>query len=194
MRITGGRFRGRKLVAPAINLAQPAPDRMREAVFSILQHVVRESRVLDLFACSGSLGIEALSRGADSAVFIDSNPAAIKAVRRNLEELGIAGSAQVIRGDAYRAAEIINDLEIRSGFDLVLIDPPYALSENPETLSGLERLVLGLFESDVVEEQGIVFFRQRKSASPVLAAHEGLIQDIRVYGTARVAFIERPEN
>jgi len=119
VRVVAGELRGRKLVAPTGEGTRPTADRVREALFSILGDV-SALRVLDLYAGSGALGIEALSRGAAQAVFVDSSPAAVAAVRRNLSDLGL--EAPVRRQDAlaYLFAAAGGD-----PYDLVFADPPY---------------------------------------------------------------------
>jgi len=119
MRVVAGELGGRKLVAPAGAGTRPTADRVREALFSILGDV-SDLRVLDLYAGSGALGIEALSRGAAEAVFVDSSQAAVTAIRRNLSALGI--EAVVARRDAlsYLAAAAGGE-----PYDLVFADPPY---------------------------------------------------------------------
>jgi 16S rRNA (guanine966-N2)-methyltransferase len=114
MRIIAGEHRGRRLTAPPG--ARPTADRVREALFSILGDRVRGARVLDLFAGSGALGIEALSRGAAQATFVDDDPGAAAAIRANLREL----EAAVIRRDA---ATFLRDAPDQ--YDLVFLDPPY---------------------------------------------------------------------
>jgi 16S rRNA (guanine966-N2)-methyltransferase len=118
VRVVAGLYRGRRLEAPPGRSTRPTADRVREALFSILGPI-DDARVLDLFAGSGALGIEALSRGAREAVFVDSDARAVAAVRRNLETLG--ADAHVHRRDAleWLAAE-------RGTFDLVFVDPPYS--------------------------------------------------------------------
>jgi 16S rRNA (guanine966-N2)-methyltransferase len=121
MRVVAGRYRGRQLAAPRGQSTRPTSDRVREALFSILADHVIDARVLDLFAGSGALAIEALSRGASEATLVDSAPGAIAAVRRNLEALGI--EAQVHRQDALaflRAASTAS-----RQYDRVFLDPPY---------------------------------------------------------------------
>lgn len=120
MRVIAGSHRGRRLTAPAGLDTRPTADRVRESLFSILGPLDGE-RVLDLFAGSGAVGIEALSRGAGEATFVDDAPAAIKAVRANLEALGLEGT--VIRGDAAR---VLRDARADgAAYDLVFLDPPY---------------------------------------------------------------------
>ena len=125
MRIVAGRWGGRRLSSPKGAATRPTSDRVREALFSILGDFVQDARVLDLFAGSGALGLEALSRGAATATFVDSAPAAVAAVKANLEALG--GEAEVRRSDALRFLRAAPG-ETRQ-YDLVLLDPPYRLAE-----------------------------------------------------------------
>jgi 16S rRNA (guanine966-N2)-methyltransferase len=124
--VVAGEWRGHRLQAPGGSSTRPTADRVREALFSILGPV-DDLAVLDLFAGSGALGIEALSRGARNAVFADSSPAALKAVRANLERVGIEEPRAVVVRSDWRAF-------LRKGasrgerFDLVFCDPPYRLA------------------------------------------------------------------
>jgi 16S rRNA (guanine966-N2)-methyltransferase len=123
VRITGGRLGGRRIVAPKGARTRPTSDRVREALFQILGSL-DGARVLDLYAGSGALGLEALSRGAAEATFVDSAAPAIAAVRRNLETLDLA--AEVRRSDAR--AFLRNAQRASRFYDLVLLDPPYRLA------------------------------------------------------------------
>lgn len=137
MRVVGGRLGGRSLHAPKGRATRPTPERVREALFSILGSV-EQARVLDLFAGSGALAIEALSRGAAAATLVDSSATAVAAIRRNLENLGLSAEVQRRRALAF--------LQWASGagrqYDLVFVDPPYrhasALAEElPQALVGV---------------------------------------------------------
>ena len=124
MRVVAGSYGGRRLTAPSGDATRPTSDRVREALFSILGASVRDVRVLDLFAGSGALGIEALSRGAARAVFVERAPRALRALRANLAALGIEADVRALdaRG-ALRAASAR-----REAYDLVFLDPPYRRS------------------------------------------------------------------
>jgi 16S rRNA (guanine966-N2)-methyltransferase len=124
MRVIAGRWGGRRLQAPPGAATRPTSDRVREALFSVLGERVQDARVLDLFAGSGALGIEALSRGAAAATFVDSAPAALKALRANLEALG--ADAESRRQDARRF--LVSASGAAREYDLVFLDPPYRLA------------------------------------------------------------------
>ena len=170
MRVVAGSFKGRRLHAPPGRDTRPTADRVREALFSILGSLDGE-RVLDLFAGSGALGIEALSRGAAAAVFVDSDVRAIEAITRNLEAVGVR--SPVHRRDALGYLRDASD----GPFDLVFLDPPYSsaselagpLSEAlPAVLSKTARIVS---ESD-----------KRNPLELTLP-----LVDERVYGDTRIA-------
>jgi len=135
MRIIAGRYRGRRLIAPAGRATRPSSDRVREALFDILAHgqppLPDGAGVLDLFAGSGALGLEAASREARHVTFIDNSAAALDAIRRNLDALGGDVETQLIRADATRLP--------RAGrrFDLALIDAPYRSGLAEKALAGL---------------------------------------------------------
>jgi 16S rRNA (guanine966-N2)-methyltransferase len=141
VRVVAGTAKGRPLVAPPGTDTRPTSDRVREAIFNALGSLdaVAGARVLDLFAGSGALGIEALSRGAASATFVDTSPKAVEAVRANLAATGLTGT--VIRADAHRYDD--------GPFDLALLDPPYATTDD-EWAWLLDHLQAGLvvLESD----------------------------------------------
>ena len=125
MRVVGGRLRGRVIAGPKSADIRPTADRLRESVFNILAHAygdpVAGARVLDLFAGTGALGIEALSRGADFALFVDDGAAARALVRQNVEALGLGGISKIFRRDATR----LGPAHPLAPFSLVFADPPY---------------------------------------------------------------------
>jgi 16S rRNA (guanine(966)-N(2))-methyltransferase RsmD len=126
MRVVAGRFGGRSLVAPRGRGTRPTSDRVREALFSVLgPDLVEGARVLDLFAGSGALGIEALSRGAEAATFVDDAAAAIRAIAANLQ--AVDARAEVRRSDALRFLHAAR--QSAAQYDLVFLDPPYRDAE-----------------------------------------------------------------
>lgn len=133
MRVVAGEVRGRRLVAPAGSDTRPTLDRVREAMFNSLVSLdaVRDARVLDLYAGSGALGIEALSRGASSCVFIDVDRDARRAIDTNLVTTGYTDRSTVVGRDvaSWLQESVATADPARRDFDLVLIDPPYATDE-----------------------------------------------------------------
>jgi 16S rRNA (guanine966-N2)-methyltransferase len=122
MRIVAGQYRNRRLVVPDDPRVRPTADRVREAWMSILGPRLIDARVLDLFAGSGALGLEALSRGAAHATFVELNGPSLEALRTNIETLQVTGQATVHRGDALRHVQQLT----AQAYDVVLADPPYA--------------------------------------------------------------------
>ena len=121
MRVITGSARGRRLDTLPGEATRPTSEKVKESLFSAIQFDIEGRRVLDLFAGSGQLGIEALSRGASGCVFVDKNTDAVKIIRQNLQHTGLAAKAQVLGTDALSYLTHPNDR-----FDLVFLDPPYA--------------------------------------------------------------------
>lgn len=135
MRIVAGRYGGRRLVVPRDARVRPTADRVREAWMSILGSEISGARVLDLFAGSGALGLEALSRGAASVDFVELNGPSLKALGDNIAALGAGEFATVHRGDALRFAQRLE----AGAYDLALADPPYS-GDQAQRLVALFRL------------------------------------------------------
>ena len=168
MRVIAGAHKGRRLAAPPGAATRPTSDRVREALFSILGPRVAGARVLDLFAGSGALGIEALSRGAAAATFVDSEAAAVRAVRANLS--GIEGG-EVVRRDAR--AFLRSARENGRQYDLVFLDPPYRHAQ------ALGR-TLGEAVAAVLAPDGLVVSESDRRAPLDLAPFT--LEDERRYG------------
>jgi 16S rRNA (guanine966-N2)-methyltransferase len=134
MRIVGGRWRGRSLSGPKSDAIRPTSDRLRETIFNILQHSyddpVEGARVLDLFAGTGAMGLEALSRGAAFALFVDEGAEARSLIRENVETLGVGGATRLFRRDATRMGAAAPN----APFSLVFCDPPYGHDLAPKAL------------------------------------------------------------
>lgn len=179
MRVIAGRLGGRRLAAPRGQATRPTSDRVREALFSILGDV-RGAAVLDVYAGTGALGIEALSRGATRAVFVESARAAVAVLRENLASLDLGGASLVIAQPVERAAELI----AREGpFDLVLADPPYA------ALSGAASAVARLAERGVFAAGArLVLEHASRDAPPAIAGLERA--ESRSYGEASISIYE----
>ena len=139
MRVIAGIAKGRTLEAPRGGATRPATDRIRETLFAIVEPIIGDARVLDLFAGAGTLGIEALSRGAASATFVERSAEALKALRKNIATTGFGDRAEVV------AANVLAFLEQISGpYDMVFCDPPFADVAILEATLAYPRLVRAL--------------------------------------------------
>jgi 16S rRNA (guanine966-N2)-methyltransferase len=137
MRVVGGRLKGRNLAAPSSREIRPTADRLRESVFNILMHAyddpIEDARVLDLFAGTGALGIEAVSRGARFALFVDNGAEARALLRNNVEALGLGGVTKVYRRDATN----LGPAHPVEPFSLAFLDPPYGKGLADKALASL---------------------------------------------------------
>lgn len=182
MRVIAGTAGGIRLEAPK-SMARPSTDRLREALFSILQWRVAEARVLDLFAGSGALGIEALSRGAAHASFVDQDRAAVAAIERNLSKARLQERAQVAQGDVLRWVA-----RSSATFDLVVADPPYVKSPADRDWAAALLEDAGPLAT-VVEPDGLVVI---ETGSPEAPRHgtSWTRSDVRSYGRSHLHFFE----
>ncbi len=145
MRVVSGKAKGRQLKAPAGQTTRPTGDRVRESLFAILGNEVIDSCVLDLFAGTGALGIEALSRGAKKAVFVDADPRCRRVIQANLQHAGLKG--EVFTNDAFRALRALRRRDLL--FDIVFLDPPYG---NGLAVRALETLTT----ADILRPSGLI--------------------------------------
>ncbi|MGN0664585.1 MAG: 16S rRNA (guanine(966)-N(2))-methyltransferase RsmD [Negativibacillus sp.] len=177
MRVITGSARGRKLCTPEGLDTRPTSDMTKGAVFSILQTIVENSDFLDLFAGSGQMGVEALSRGARSATFIDSNPKAIAAVKENLKACGLMEKSRVALMDSV---SYIQNCSAR--FDIIFLDPPYN--------KGLISAVLPHCAKCLKEEGIILCETEKKEILPQTAGDLELVKEYR-YGKAKISTYRR---
>lgn len=185
LRVIAGANHGHRLVAPRGWETRPATARVRASIFSRVASrlEIAGSRVLDLYAGSGSLGLEALSRGAAQAVFVDSARAATAAITRNLRQLGLEARARVMLLEMRRAlAELARTGE---RFDLIFVDPPFAQDSSGEVLANLSRL-------DLIDGHGIVIVRQFHRA-PELEVAELARVNLATLGDHRIALYRRAD-
>ncbi|MBD3349430.1 MAG: 16S rRNA (guanine(966)-N(2))-methyltransferase RsmD [Candidatus Eisenbacteria bacterium] len=184
MRVIAGTLRGRTIDVPRSGRVRPTYDRVRESVFAIIEPRLEGASVLDLFAGSGSLGIEALSRGARRATFVEIDRGVARVVERNLERLGVSGSSDLRLGDALRTIEFPLP---GAPFDVVFVDPPYE--------SGLRRRALAaLAESGRLVKRSLVVVERPAGDEPP-DAPEGLeLLRTRRYGSTAVDFYRTSES
>ena len=177
-----GQHRSRRLVTPPGKGVRPTSDRAREAIFASLGAAVIDARVLDLFAGSGALGLEALSRGASSCHFVERNAEALEAVRTNLETLGESEHARVERGNAMTVLQRLADAGEQ--FELVLVDPPY------DAVPDLAAMLTTLLPRVLTPTGSIVFETAAGAAVPI----PGLVERYnRRIAAAEIVILQRME-
>ncbi|MEJ2069143.1 MAG: 16S rRNA (guanine(966)-N(2))-methyltransferase RsmD [Syntrophobacterales bacterium] len=184
MRIIAGEFRGRRLAAVKGRI-RPTSDRVREAIFNVLGPVVVEARVLDLFAGTGALSLEALSRGAREAVLVEDQGAALEVLRRNLTALGLENQVRVLPIPVQKALKKLAGQG--EGFTLIFLDPPYEKGLALKTLTTLQGSGLLLPEARIIAEH---------SQREILPEQVGQLTlgQCRRYGDTQVAFYQVREN
>ncbi|CAN5343060.1 16S rRNA (guanine(966)-N(2))-methyltransferase RsmD [soil metagenome] len=184
MRIVAGRLKGRSLVAPEGQGTRPTSDRARQAVFNVLEHAawaepLDDMRVIDLFAGSGALGFEAISRGATFALFVETDDDARGTIRTNAEAFGVTGSVRVHRRSAIDLGE--RPATVGPAFDMAFLDPPYGKGLSEPALAGL-------LAGDWVKPGALVVL-ERGSGEPEIETPGYDRLDARDYGAARVLFL-----
>ena len=137
MRIVGGKLKSRKLSVSSKAKFRPTADRVKESIFNILEGEIEEKEVLDLFAGTGNLGIEAISRGAKKVTFVDSSTWSAKTIKKNLEDLGCLGCAEILKLDYKKAIQKLAQKGRK--FDIVFADPPYLLGYPQKTIDCLKK-------------------------------------------------------
>ena len=147
MKVISGKLKGRNIKGYQIDGTRPTMDRVKESLFASIQDYVEDSVVLDLFAGSGSLGIEAISNGCSKCYFIDNNRECIKMIRFNLKEFGIESQSVVMESDYKKALNYFKDEGIL--FDLILVDPPYCYEV-------IEEILEYVYQNHILVDQGIM--------------------------------------
>ncbi len=172
MRVVAGTAKGRRLTAPRGERTRPTADRVKEALFSSLQPRLPGARVLDCYAGSGALGIEALSRGAAHATFVEQGRRALDALRQNLEVTDLGGRASVVAGDV---GQVLRDAPPGAPFNVVCCDPPYAI--DPDVLAGVLAALVDHLAPDAI----VTIEADRRAPDP--AWPQGMLADrTRRYG------------
>lgn len=182
MRIISGTARGTNLYTLEGNDTRPTLDRVKESLFSIIQLNIPNSNVLDLFAGSGALGLESISRGASHTVFCDNSYRAIEILRKNIEKTHSEEKSTIITKDYLKALEVVKNQK----FDIIFLDPPYKLN-----LVG--KAVEKIIELDILSENGIIIVETDEEERDLenLKKININIYDFRIYGRAKLIFLNR---
>ena len=178
MRVIAGSAGGIRLLTVPGRNTRPTLDRVRESVFAILTPRLLDAKVLDLYAGTGALGLEALSRGAASCVFVENDEAALRVLRENVERTGLSDRARIRRG---RLPQALGTLAGEGPFDLVLCDPPYAQAQWMALLAGLAPLL---------ERNFVVMWEHARQDAPTVPANYQVLRRAE-YGQTSVSFLGR---
>jgi 16S rRNA (guanine(966)-N(2))-methyltransferase RsmD len=190
MRIIAGKAKGVRLSALSSRQTRPILDRAKESMFSILGDSVLDSVVLDLFAGTGSLGIEALSRGAKRCLFVENSTNAIKVIKNNLRETNLLKRTVVLKINVFRLLDFIKNKDIK--FDLILVAPPYKLLDID---CGDRKRIFSLLEAfvsrQIVNEKGIIVLQHHKKQKVIQECFKQLnVIDERQYSNTQLTFLK----
>ena len=178
MRVISGEARGRRLREPEGMDIRPTTDKVKESIFNIIQFEIEGKRVLDLFAGTGQLGIEALSRGAERAVFTDESPAAIKIINENIKTCGFENRAEVMRGES------LSTIGRFGKFDIIFLDPPYDTELLKKALSRI-------IEIDILKDNGIILCESRNDYMLPEVSSPYLLRKEYKYGKIKLTLYTR---
>jgi 16S rRNA (guanine(966)-N(2))-methyltransferase RsmD len=188
MRVIAGSARATRLFAPTVSPVRPMLDRVKESLFNLLAGRCEGARVVDLYSGTGSLGIEALSRGAASAVFVEADPDLIPFIRRNLEKTRLADRARIVRGDVRTALPRLQPI---GPFDLVLCDPPYETVSDPVLRSRLcETLDRWVVAPDLFHPHTTLMIHHGPPATILWHFRRFALTRFRQYGKSVLSFFE----
>ena len=180
MRIIAGKFKGRALITMKDKSIRPTTDRVKESVFNLLQGYIEDAKVLDLFAGSGALGIEALSRGAESVVFADRSNDSVETIYTNLKK--VSGKVNVIRKDFLSTIDYLSARKEK--FDIIFLDPPYK--------QGLDKIAIDkIEESNILAEDGIIVVERSREDEPMQLTKGYRAITERDYGSVTVMLVQK---
>ena len=190
MRIISGKAKGVQLSALNSKRTRPILDRAKESMFSILGNSVLDSVVLDLFAGTGSLGIEALSRGAERCLFVENSTNAIKVIKKNIREANLLKRTVVLKINVFRLLDFIKNKDIK--FDLILVAPPYKLLDID---CGDRKRIFSLLEAfvsrQIINEKGIIVLQHHKKQKVIQDCFKQLnVIDERQYSNTQLTFLK----
>jgi 16S rRNA (guanine966-N2)-methyltransferase len=176
MKIVAGTYKHRKIIVPKSDVVRPTSERLRESLFDICQGMVDEATFLDLFAGSGAMGLEALSRGAKKATFIDSHRESIRCIKQNIESLSVEKQTQVIMGDVF---DFLGKLtKLGQTYDIIYADPPYDSWKviQGKSISFSQQLLKLIDEGTLLAPLGTLFIEESATAAPVDMNLQTLVQ------------------
>ncbi|HBC97724.1 MAG TPA: 16S rRNA (guanine(966)-N(2))-methyltransferase RsmD [Clostridium sp.] len=186
MRIISGLAKGRKLLSPeGYDVTRPTLDRVKESMFNIIQSRVYGSNVLDLFAGTGSLGLEAVSRGAKKCFLVDRDRDTFSCLQKNIENLGFMPKCSAMNMDSYRALEKLGRAE--EVFDIIFIDPPYKKEMIPPAVESIE-------EKGLLAQDGIIVTKINTDEKMYVGTDGIILTDHRKYGKTTLGFYEYEED
>ncbi len=160
MNVTAGELKGRKLYSPKSRAVRPTGSRVREALFSIIGETVLDANVLDIFAGAGTIGIEALSRGAKCCTFVENSASVIEVLKRNIKELELTERTSIIPLDATKAIKMIKNSNEKNKFDIIFLDPPYS------RFNKTQELILSISTDDILTPEGTLVWEHDSKKSP----------------------------
>lgn len=178
MRVTAGKFKGRNLIENKYAHIRPTADVVKQAIFNKLNFIIANSVVLDLFAGTGALGIEALSRGAKEVLFVDKDFRSVALVKQNLFSLGV--TADVIRGDYLNAIKFFKSQNKK--FDVILLDPPYRSGVYEDCLKAISSY-------DILSNEGIIVCEQDKKLNFDFSPF--VVESEKIYGIKKVIYLKK---
>ena len=192
MRIIAGTARGRRIFSVSKNLpVKPISDRMKQSLFDILRPRIPGAKMLDLFAGTGSVSLEALSRGALHTVMVDKEPACIKNIHRNLAHLGFAERATVLKADVLKPLDWLLAYSDNDGYDIIFMGPPYR-DINNKMLSLSEPSLNNVAQAQLLASNGILVIQTHKTEQFVIPATLEVFR-VEKYGDTLVRFLRKPK-
>ena len=187
MKIIGGKSRGLKLYGPKNNRTRPMNSKAKEAIFNIIQNSIQDATILDLFAGTGSLGLEALSRGAKNCIFVENSSIAVDILKKNIEKANYKQCSKVIATNVFKTLSVLEDKNI----DLIFFDPPYSYIDKPKTKNDSINFLKQLITKIKTKEINIIFHYRKNAMGKELISEPLQISDIRTYGTTEIMFIKK---
>lgn len=187
MRIIAGQNRGLNLATPRGHEVRPILDRVRESLFSIIQHEIPDAVVADLFAGTGVIGLEALSRGAASCTFVDRDPACVATINENIRRAKRENESRVVRGDVFNVEQLVQP----ALYTLIFVDPPYRMLRDERHCEKVVQLIAALGSEKILAKDGVVVVRY-PSDTQLPGRIEPLAQyDRRRYGGMKISLFKR---